>query len=148
MRSRTFHAVGTVLLVGSAMSGCATAGAGSSDSDRIAPPDQLACSTYYNPVSGAENDQEAVALPVDLGASATAAHPEITLTVSYPSDAYEGTSVSIAASDAEGRDLMRILYQLDPTTDAFRTDFTGGHGFTGLHYVYNAGAELQFWCGA
>jgi hypothetical protein len=146
MRSRTFHAVGTVLLVGSAMSGCASAGG--SDNGRIAPPDQLACSTHYNPVSGAENDQDAVALPVDLGATATAAHPAITLTVSYPSDDYEGTSVSIAASDAEGRELMRILYQLDPTTDAFRTEYAGGHGFTGLHYVYSAGAELQFWCGA
>lgn len=145
MRSRTFHAVGTALLVGSAMSGCATASAGDG---AIAPPEQLACTTYYNPVSGAENDEEAVVLPVDRGAVATATHPEITLTVSYPSDDHEGTSVSIAASDAEGRELMRILYQLDTTTDAFRTEYAGDHGFTGLHYVYSAGAELQFWCGA
>jgi hypothetical protein len=43
--------------------------------------------------------------------------------------------------------LTSQLYQLPP--DSGPTDqFAGGHGFTGLNYVYHpdSGAELQFWC--
>ena len=41
------------------------------------------------------------------------------------------------------------LYQL-PLDSGPANQFIGGHGFTGLNYVYHpqSGAELQFWCAA
>lgn len=40
------------------------------------------------------------------------------------------------------------LYQLPGDTGPVN-QFVGGHGFTGLNYVYSEeGAELQFWCTA
>ncbi len=43
--------------------------------------------------------------------------------------------------------LTSHLYQL-PQDSGPNDQFVGGHGFTGLNYVYhpNSGAELQFWC--
>lgn len=41
------------------------------------------------------------------------------------------------------------LYQL-PADEGPVDQFVGGHGFTGLNYVYDpaSGAELQYWCEA
>ena len=43
--------------------------------------------------------------------------------------------------------LTSHLYQL-PQDSGPSDQFVGGHGFTGLNYVYHpdSGAELQFWC--
>lgn len=45
--------------------------------------------------------------------------------------------------------LTTQLYQLPPASGP-QNQFVGGHGFTGLNYVYHptSGAELQFWCTA
>ena len=44
-------------------------------------------------------------------------------------------------------ELTAQLYQLDKSTPV-QNQFVGGHGFTGLNYVYHpeSGAELQYWC--
>lgn len=41
------------------------------------------------------------------------------------------------------------LYQF-PISDGPQNQFVGGHGFTGLNYIYfpHSSAELQFWCAA
>jgi hypothetical protein len=43
--------------------------------------------------------------------------------------------------------LTSQLYQL-PQDSGPVDQFSGGHGFTGLNYVYHpdSGAELQYWC--
>ncbi len=45
--------------------------------------------------------------------------------------------------------LISQLYQL-PAARGPQNQFIGGHGFTGLNYVYHptTGAELQYWCTA
>lgn len=45
--------------------------------------------------------------------------------------------------------LISQLYQLGGDSGPVN-QFVGGHGFTGLNYVYHpeSGAELQFWCTA
>ena len=50
----------------------------------------------------------------------------------------------------EGDELLGVLYQDIEILDATAAVESGGHGFTGLHYVYNptSRAELQFWCEA
>ena len=46
-------------------------------------------------------------------------------------------------------ELTSQLYQF-PLESGPQNQFVGGHGFTGLSYVYHpvSGAELQFWCEA
>lgn len=45
--------------------------------------------------------------------------------------------------------IVSQLYQLTPD-EGPQNQFVGGHGFTGLAYVYHpeSGAELQYWCAA
>jgi hypothetical protein len=54
--------------------------------------------------------------------------------------------ISITPTDREA-ELTAQLYQISKT-EALQNQFIGGHGFTGLHYVYHpdSGAELQYWC--
>jgi hypothetical protein len=49
----------------------------------------------------------------------------------------------------ETAEITSQLYQL-PLDSGPQNQFIGGHGFTGLNYVYHprTGAELQFWCTA
>lgn len=60
----------------------------------------------------------------------------------------EGRGLKLSVTLVESADeLMAVLYQM-PTTEAPRNQFSGGHGFTGLGYVYHptSRAELQYWC--
>ena len=67
--------------------------------------------------------------------------------VSSFSDTGEGDAVRVAVTRADGTPLTSVLYQLG-SFDLADVAFSGGHGFTGLHYVDHEGAQLQFWCGA
>ncbi len=57
-----------------------------------------------------------------------------------------GLRLAVTAVDSTS-ELAATLYQL-PTHTPPQNQFAGGHGFTGLSYVYhpNSGAELQYWC--
>ena len=66
----------------------------------------------------------------------------------FLSDVGEGQSLSIVVSNSTtGAELTRGLYQLDPQI-GLRDQFIGGHGFTGLAYVYHpaSGSEVQYFC--
>ena len=56
--------------------------------------------------------------------------------------------VWVTPSDSD-QELMALLYQLSKTERPVN-QAVGGHGFTGLHYVYHphTEVELQFWCSA
>jgi len=73
---------------------------------------------------------------------------DMTLLAAYHDDEYEGRGLQIAVSDpGSGRQLASNLYQFQ--ADKFPTNqFEGGHGFTGLAYVYHpdSPSELQFFC--
>lgn len=63
-------------------------------------------------------------------------------------DQTEGQSLSITITNLDSRtELNRTLYQLDQSKGLVN-QFIGGHGFTGLNYVFhpNAESELQFFC--
>lgn len=66
----------------------------------------------------------------------------------YQDDQFEGRTLVIAvnAVDTE-RQLNGQLYQMD-RQQGTRNQFVGGHGFTGLAYVYHpeSQAELQYFC--
>jgi hypothetical protein len=57
-----------------------------------------------------------------------------------------GLRLWVRAVQGEG-ELVSQLFQL-PAVEELTNQFTGGHGFTGLSYVYHltSGAELQYSC--
>lgn len=68
----------------------------------------------------------------------------------YWDDQFEGRSLLVSVINADtGRELVRHLYQMDRGKSPIN-QFTGGHGFTGLVYVYapDSAAELQCFCEA
>jgi len=81
--------------------------------------------------------------------------------VEYPDLAFHAILLSEAGNVAndlkvwvslpgDEQELMSVLYQFLEMPYTFAYSVEGGHGFTGLHYVYNptSRAELQFWCEA
>jgi hypothetical protein len=70
--------------------------------------------------------------------------------VLYNDDRYEGRSlITYVYSTATGKLIEETLFQLDRQKGPVN-QFNGGHGFTGLHYVYapDSAAELQYICSA
>jgi hypothetical protein len=68
----------------------------------------------------------------------------------FVDDPGEGPSLALATVDvATGREIARQLYQID-RAKGLANQFIGGHGFTGLQYVFNSSstAELQYFCSA
>ena len=66
----------------------------------------------------------------------------------YQDDEFEGRALSIVVVDLEtGQEILRQLYQFDPQNPV-ENMFIGGHGFTGLNYVFHPGsnAEMQYFC--
>jgi hypothetical protein len=68
--------------------------------------------------------------------------------VLYSDDRYEGRSLVTYVYRASTSKLIEeTLFQFDREGEPLN-QFTGEHGFTGLHYVYapDSGAELQYMC--
>jgi len=66
----------------------------------------------------------------------------------FQDDEYEGRALSIAVTNLDsGNEITRQLYQFDPQNPV-ENQFIGGHGFTGLNYVFqpDSSAEMQYFC--
>lgn len=123
--------------------------------DGRALPAAVECGTQYRPdatqLTGAQEPVlrvEPSSGPIggDDGVE-TAEFETMTLSVTYRGDAPEGRTVELVVETATGEPLWRTLYQIGDTP-LQDIAFAGGQGFTGLHYVSHAGAELQVWCQA
>jgi hypothetical protein len=115
-------------------------------------PSTITCGVYYRPLGDASTEgavEQSVVLQTAGGGSAeqSAEFETMSFAVRSFSDVGEGDSVSVAVTASDGTPLTSVLYQLG-SFDLAEVAFAGGHGFTGLHYVDHAGAQLQFWCGA
>ncbi len=72
----------------------------------------------------------------------------MTFEASFQDDAFEGRAIRIAVTNLEGHaEMSRQLYQFDPQNPVVN-QFVGGHGFTGLNYVFqpDTSAEMQYFC--
>ncbi|MGE5564166.1 MAG: hypothetical protein ACM3ZV_12810 [Bacillota bacterium] len=68
--------------------------------------------------------------------------------VTYDNDRYEVPSLNVYVYwQPTGKLIEQTLFQLDPINKSVN-QFLGGHGFTGLHYVYgpDGTAQLQYVC--
>ena len=116
-------------------------------------PSFITCTTQYRPDArsgeGWVRDRVEIERIDGLGwpRNPTLSYPAMNLSVSFIGDAPDGRVVNVNVVGADGATLVSALYQYGSAGD-LRHNFVGGHGFTGLHYVYHDGAMLQFWCQA
>lgn len=117
------------------------AGAGS------AAPASVECQVFYRASMGASFAESSVTLAAG-GDRGVVEHDALRFDAQYRADEYEGHALSISVSDQDsGEELVRQLYQID-RAKGLVNQFVGGHGFTGLIYVYHPGspAEMQYFC--
>jgi len=132
-----------LLIVLVALAGCSTA-AGQAGSI----PDTISCEVYYRPAPGAALDGSTLSLST-AGDQETLTFEDMTFAATTVADIGEGQSLSIVVTEATtGAELTRGLYQFDPE-GGLSDQFIGGHGFTGLAYVFHpaSGGEIQYFCG-
>jgi hypothetical protein len=132
------------LLAAIACAGCV---AGSPE----APP-SITCHTQYRPdaetLQGVREPSLTVERADDISPRPrTLEFATLTLEVAYQGDAPEGRNVTVAVTTTDGQPLVRDLYQFADGSELTR-QFAGGHGFTGLQYVFHQDASLQVWCDA
>ena len=112
-------------------------------------PDNVSCEVFYRPAASAAFDESTLTLST-AGAQESLTFEDMGFEATFLSDAGEGKSLAIAVTDlAAGAELSRGLYQLD-SQKGLANQFVGGHGFTGLAYVYHpsSGSEVQYFCTA
>ena len=111
-------------------------------------PDTVSCEVFYRPAAGAPFEESKLTLST-AGARELLTFEDMGFEATFLSDAGEGKSLSIVVTDlGAGAELTRGLYQFDSQA-GLRDQFVGGHGFTGLAYVYHpsSGSEIQYFCG-
>lgn len=114
---------------------------------------QITCHTTYRPsVTVPIESEGSVVIPGDIDAEYEAPESgDLRLQARYWTGAADGErALQLLVTPAGAAEpLLTHLYQL-PQDSGPQNQFAGGHGFTGLIYVYHptSGAELQFWCEA
>jgi hypothetical protein len=109
------------------------------------------CTVFYRPAAtaaGQAKSQERIVSLAKGGDQETVNVGDLSWRARYVEDAFEGLSLLVSVQSREtGGQLMQHLYQFLPEGEP-RNQFAGGHGFTGLTYVYPpaSSAELQYFC--
>ena len=112
-------------------------------------PKSVSCEVYYRSAPGRPLGGSALTLSTD-GAQEALDFDDLRFEATFLSDAGEGKSLSVVVMDVNGRaELARGLYQIDPQK-GLNNQFVGGHGFTGLIYVFQpvSDSEVQYFCAA
>lgn len=119
-----------------------------------APPakaSKIVCTAAYRATTSMPVEREESISFEDAATLQTMGFGELDLHATYSTGEGDGErSLQLWVSEAGRSDrLISQLYQL-PLDSGPQNQFVGGHGFTGLNYVYHpiSGAELQFWCQA
>ena len=110
-------------------------------------PVSVDCQVFYR-ASMADSFSESTVALANGGDHGIAEHDDLRFDAQYWDDEYEGQSLSIYVTDPDtGEELVRQLYQID-RAKGLTNQFVGGHGFTGLIYVYHprSTAEMQYFC--
>jgi hypothetical protein len=113
-------------------------------------PVSIDCRVFYRPsVTETLSGESAVTLTTS-GDHEIIEFDDMEFSAQYWDDQFEGRSLVISvASPDTGDEVVRQLYQMDRAKSLIN-QFIGGHGFTGLIYVYHPSstAELQCFCEA
>lgn len=108
---------------------------------------EITCEVYYRSAAGSPLEPAPALVFDGVNDEQSALFDTLLFTGRYSVDAGEGRAFSVAVSDpTNSAEITRTLYQLSP--DGLRDQFVGGHGFTGLVYVFDplSEAEMQYYC--
>jgi hypothetical protein len=111
-------------------------------------PEQISCEVYYSPAPGQAADGTTLNLSTGSSDRQVLDFKDLRFEASLVVDLGEGLSLALAVSDlATGNEVARALYQIDQQRGLV-DQFIGGHGFTGLAYVFHptSGSQLQYYC--
>lgn len=111
-------------------------------------PISIQCEVFYRPsVTQSLSEGQTITLGTN-GDREGVEFDDMAFDVQYYDDQFEGRSLVVSVSDRESdAQIVGHLYQMDRTRSV-SNQFLGGHGFTGLVYVYHPSsqAELQYFC--
>jgi len=111
-------------------------------------PTSIECQVFYrSSLAEAPSDGTMIRLTTN-NAHEVVEFENLVFTAQHLDDQFEGRSLVLSVT-ATGNQVMRQLYQIDGEK-GLSNQFQGGHGFTGLGYVYHptSPAELQYFCQA
>jgi hypothetical protein len=119
--------------------------------EAAAPPraEMITCHTAYRSSVGVPIEREQSVVFTDVDGQESISFEDLVFHAQYGSgEMNQERALRLWVTDVrEATELQTQLYQLQQETGP-QNQFVGGHGFTGLNYVYHpsSGAELQFWC--
>lgn len=141
MKRQMVIALAGAVLAGAVMAGC-TAAPG-----RL--PAEVTCEASYRPsvTAPAQESKTLRLVPEQNGDGATVKFQDLSLKAVYVVPPTEAPALSVSVASADGKAVASSLYQLQRERRTVN-QFAGGHGFTGLVYVYAPAseAELQYYC--
>lgn len=109
----------------------------------------IVCQVFYrSSVEQSPGDGTMIEL-AGHGDRGTAEYADMVFGAQLFDDPGEGPSLILSVTSRDsGNQILRQLYQID-RAKGLHNQFVGGHGFTGLVYVYHPAstAELQYFCG-
>jgi hypothetical protein len=114
-------------------------------------PLKIQCEVYYQSSTNVEEQTQKSTSIFELSAENSnhvETYSDMSVKAKFSDDDFEGRTLSITISDpTTGLQLASHLYQFQKETLP-SNEFVGGHGFTGLSYVYHplALSEIQYFC--
>ncbi len=134
------------------MFGCSQPTASTPTPDPIGPV-TITCPTFYRSTVTVPNEQrENIVLTFQDEQNNVVEYPDLMFHAQlFRENRVDAGSLKVWVTLPDDKhELMAALYQFREMPYTYAYSMEGGHGFTGLHYVYNptSQAELQFWCEA
>ncbi len=121
----------------------------SNEASTAAPKaEQISCTAAYRSAVTKPIEREESITFEDSDTQQNLAFANLTLNAEYWTGEFDGErAFRVWVTDTNnGETVTSHLYQF-PQTEGPQNQFVGGHGFTGLNYIYHSsGAEMQFWC--
>jgi hypothetical protein len=108
----------------------------------------IVCEVFYRGISGGPLETAPEIRFSNGNDQHTHTFDQLTFSAIYQDDEFEGRALSIVITNSDGgTEISRQLYQFDPQNPV-ENQFIGGHGFTGLNYVFlpESAAEIQYFC--
>ena len=109
---------------------------------------EIVCEVFYRPTAGQGLEAAPFATFTSGNDRQERQFQDMTFEASFQDDEFEGRALSIVVADLDsGEEIARQLYQFD-LQHPVENQFIGGHGFTGLVYVFHptSAAEMQYFC--
>lgn len=113
-------------------------------------PTSIECLVFYRVLAPEMSSQELTIKLTEDRDREVVTFDDLEFNAQYWHDDYEGRSLTISVTARDtAQELVRQLYQID-SEQGLSNQFVGGHGFTGLSYIYHptSAAEMQYFCNA